>query len=114
MGKVLNITLEEGVKQKLKWKVDDIKGWVAKNKQLIAVLAPIFISGTISVIKIIGRKHNIKGERDLKELYCYDRSLGHYWRIKRNLSNREWLDIDRRKRNGERLSDILSEMRVLK
>ena len=31
-----------------------------------------------------------------------------------SLSNKEWLEIDSRKRNGERLSDILSEMKVLK
>lgn len=30
------------------------------------------------------------------------------------LSNREWLEIDNRKRNGERLSEILDEMKVLK
>lgn len=26
----------------------------------------------------------------------------------------EWLEIDRRKKNGERLSDVLSDMKVLK
>lgn len=48
-----------------------------------------------------------------KHLYCYDRSLGHYWKLRRELTNEEWLEIDKRKKNGERLSDILDDMRVL-
>ena len=30
------------------------------------------------------------------------------------LTPKEWLEIDRRKNNGERLADILREMKVLK
>ena len=52
-------------------------------------------------------------EQTLKDLYCYDRSLGHYWKLRRELTNEEWLEIDKRKKNGERLSDILDAMRVL-
>ena len=29
-------------------------------------------------------------------------------------NNKEWLMIDQRKKNGERLSDILAELKVLK
>ena len=50
----------------------------------------------------------------VKDLYCYDRSVGHYWKLRRELSNKEWLEIDQREKNGERLSDILSEMKVMK
>ena len=53
-------------------------------------------------------------EKDLKDLYCYDRSLGHYWRLRRELTNAEWIEIDKRKNNGERLADILDELKVLK
>ena len=28
--------------------------------------------------------------------------------------NREWVEIDKRRRNGERMADILNELRVLK
>ena len=40
-------------------------------------------------------------EQNLKDLYCYDRSLGHYWKLRRELTNEEWLEIDKRKKNGE-------------
>lgn len=114
MAKILNVTIDGDLKQKIKWKLDDAKGWVLKNKEMLTILTPILVSGSISIIKIVGKRHNLKSEKDLKELYCYDRSLGHYWRIKRNLSNREWLEINRRKHNGENLADILNSMRVLK
>jgi len=50
----------------------------------------------------------------LKDLYCYDRSLGHYWKLRRELTNSEWVEIDQRKQNGERLADILDELKALK
>ena len=56
----------------------------------------------------------MKEEKQLKNDYCYDRSLGHYWKLRRELTNEEWIAIDKRKRNGERLGDILAELKVLK
>lgn len=46
--------------------------------------------------------------------YCYDRSLGHYWELRRDPSNAEWTEINTRKKNGESLFDILKSMRLLK
>ena len=63
---------------------------------------------------MVSKRINLRKQEVLKDLYCYDRSLGHYWRLRRELSNKEWLEIDQRKKNGERLSDILAEMKVLK
>lgn len=70
--------------------------------------------GTATIVKVVGKRINLHKQESVKNLYCYDRSLGHYWRLRRELSNREWLEIDNRKRNGERLSEILDEMKVLK
>ena len=53
-------------------------------------------------------------EKKVKDLYCYDRSLGHYWALRRELTNAEWVLVDKRKANGERLADILDELKVLK
>ena len=63
---------------------------------------------------MVSKRINLRKQEELKDLYCYDRSLGHYWRLRRELSNKEWLEIDQRKKNGERLSDILAEMKVSK
>ena len=102
------------LKMKFKRKLRDGKEWIVRNKEAVIILTPIAIKGATSIIKVVGKSRNLRKEEELKDLYCYDRSLGHYWRLKRELSNREWLEIDRRKRNGERLSDILTELKVLK
>lgn len=90
------------------------KDWIIENKEMILTLTPVVIGGVTTVSKVVSKRVNLHKEEMLKDLYCYDRSLGHYWRLRRELSNKEWLEIDRRKANGERLADILAEMKVLK
>lgn len=90
------------------------KDWVIRNKDWLITLTPIVIGGVTTVAKVVGKRVNLHKEETLKELYCYDRSLGHYWKLRRELSNKEWLEIDARKKNGERLADILAELKVLK
>lgn len=102
-----------------------VKNWISdkyykactfwdNNKQEIITLTPVIIGGLTAVTKVVGKNVNLKREKDNKELYCYDNRLGHYWRLRRELSNSEWLEIDRRKNKGEHLSDILSDLKVLK
>jgi hypothetical protein len=100
-------------KKKLKSGFRKTKDWVVEHKDLVITLTPVIIGGIATVVKVVGKRSNLRKEEELKELYCYDRSLGHYWKLRRELSNQEWLEIDRRKKNGERLSDILSDMNVL-
>lgn len=88
--------------------------WFLRNKDTIVFLTPIVVGGVTTVAKVVGKRINLRKDEELHDLYCYDRSLGHYWRLKRELSNKEWLEIDKRKKEGERLADILSDMRVLK
>ena len=102
------------LKAKVKAKLQKGKDWVVKYKDEIATITPIVIGGIATVAKVVNRRINLRKQERLHDLYCYDRSLGHYWRLKRELSNNEWLEIDRRKKNGERLSDVLSDMKVLK
>ena len=90
------------------------KDWVVRNKEAVITLTPIVIGGITTVAKVVGKHVNLHKQEDLKDLYCYDRSLGHYWKLRRELTNQEWLEIDKRKKNGERLSDILDELKVLK
>lgn len=101
-------------KDKMSNKLREGKEWVIRNKESVIVLAPIAIGGLTTIVKVVGRRTNLNKQESIKNLYCYDRSLGHYWRLKRELSNKEWLEIDRRKRSGEKLADILEELRVLK
>ena len=92
----------------------DGKYWVIDNKEMIIVLAPVAIGIVTPIVKSVNKHITLGKAKDLKELYCYDRSLGHYWSLKRELTNNEWITIDRRKKCGEHLADILESMRVLK
>lgn len=101
-------------KEKIQRKCSEVKNWAAANKETIVLLAPIMIGCATGIVKGVNKQVKLSKEKDLKELYCYDRSLGHYWKLRRELTNSEWVEIDRRKKNGERLADILDELKVLK
>lgn len=109
-----NETKLEYWKRRLAAKLDECKDWMCRNKEAIIVFAPVLIGGVTTVVKIIGKRVNLNKEDDIKNLYCYDQSLGHYWALRRRLSNKEWLEIDARKKAGERLGDILNELKALK
>jgi hypothetical protein len=102
------------IKEKFYSKIQSGKEWLRRNREAVITFTPVIIGGVTTVVKVVGKRVNMHKEEQLKDLYCYDRSLGHYWRLRRELSNKEWLEIDQRKKDGERLGDILSEMKVLK
>ena len=94
---------------KAKWFVEDHKAQIAA----IAAATPVVVGTIMQIARMVSQQDRLKKAKDLKELYCYDRSLGHYWKLRRELTNDEWLAIDARKRSGERLADILKELNVL-
>lgn len=103
-------------KENVKQKISNAVNFVREHKEEITILSPIIIAGITGVTKVskgMIRNHNLNKEQDLKELYCYDRSLGHYWKLRKPLSNNDWIAINDRKKNGETLADILSSMNVL-
>lgn len=104
----------ERLKREAKARWEEAKDWYGRNREAVLVLTPVVIGGVTTVVKVVGKRVNLHKEEAVKNLYCYDRSLGHYWALRRELSNKEWLEIDQRKKNGERLSDILAELKVLK
>lgn len=101
------------VNAKIKW--NRFKNWCYNNRDIVV---PIAITAATTGIPFIVKKGikgvQLKKQENLKNLYCYDRSLGHYWKLRRELTNDEWVYIDKRKANGERLADILDELKVLK
>lgn len=96
-------------REKIRRKINKVQSWANNNREAILILG----AATASV-KAVSRHVSQNNEKKLKENYCYDRSLGHYWKLRRELTNSEWVEIDRRKNNGERLADILEELKVLK
>ena len=94
-------------------KKDRATTWCYAHRYQIITYGPIVVSGIAAGVKMLSKHAALAKEQDLKDLYCYDRSLGHYWKLRRELTNEEWLEVDKRKQNGDRLSDILDDMNVL-
>ena len=94
-------------------KVQAAKDFMSDNKEVLVIAITSIIGLGKMVTKSINKTVNLRKEEHLKNEYCYDRSLGHYWELRRKLTNKEWLEIDRRKKNGEKLSDILKGLMVI-
>lgn len=101
-------------KMRLKEKYDGVKDWCCENPQLVVTIAASAVGLATTGIKAVSRHHNLRQQERIKEEYCYDPKLGHYWTLKRPLKNNEWLEIDRRRARGERMANILRSMKVLK
>ena len=77
----------------------------------------IFVLGCSAATALghgMDRMAQAKEDRLRHTSYCYDRSLGHYWELRRNPSNAEWMEINYRKKCGESLADILRSMHLLR
>lgn len=101
------------LKDKVIFKTKQAYQWCKDNPEMAITIGSVIFAGGKYCVKAGVKHRQIKEQEDVKNLYCYDRSLGHYWKLRRELRNDEWIEIDRRKQNGERLSDILYSMRVL-
>lgn len=98
-------------------KVDKIKKWAREHPEYAYATAVTLVAGGAKITKTLYKNHHKKvvldRVEDLKDRYVYDRSLGHYWKLRRVLTNQEWLELDRRRKQGERMADILASMDVL-
>lgn len=104
----------EEVSENGKRKALEVIDWGKDHKETMAIFGPVFIGSFIEIIKIVSKHHTVNEEKALKERYIYDRSLGHYYEMKRQPKRSEWLQIDQRKQNGETLGEILNDMKLLK
>lgn len=117
MSKILEFSKDEktaNFKANIREKLQTARDWVDWHRNEIVTVMPVVFVGATTVIKVVGRRVNLHKQEAIKNLYCYDRSLGHYWRLRRPLTNKEWLAIDIRRKHGERMADILMSMKVLK
>lgn len=98
----------------LKYSCHKVKNWCKGHTGEIMVFGPLVISGMFGLTKGIIKHANLRKTENMKNLFCYDTSLGRYWELRRKLTNKDWLAIERRRANGEKLGEILEDLRVLK
>ena len=103
--------------RKIKAKVEEIKNkavdFVADHPTEALALGTTLIGSAVGLARRADRKKDLREQQRLREEYIYDRSLGSYWKTRRKLSNSEKLEIERRRRQGESLGEILRSMRLL-
>lgn len=98
----------------LKWKAIDVKDYVIEHKETV-IPAAIGAIGTIGTItKVVGKRVTLSKEQRIKDRYIYDRSLGRYVEVKRKLNQKDLANIAKRKKDGERVTDILLDMNLVK
>ena len=104
--------LGHSVKRKVKSGID----WIVANPEAATIIATVGVAtvgGACKLAKSGIRAHNLKKEEELKNRYIYDRSLGMYLHTKRPLRNEDYITINERRKNGEKLSNILVSMDIL-
>lgn len=95
-------------------KKEELNVWIGENKEVLKIATPVVIGGGLELIKVLVKRSNVNKEEALKTNFIYDRHSGHYYELKRQPKSKQWLEIDRRKDEGERVGDILKDMRLLK
>lgn len=101
---------------KVREKAVDAYWWVKNNPETAGILATVgtaAIGGAVKIGKSLVRTYNLRQEKYNKDRYIYDRSLGMYLHTKRPLKNQDFVTINTRRKNGEKLADILTSMRIL-
>lgn len=101
-------------KQKVGKKWDDFKYWCVRHKEEIVYSTPIVMIAVRQISKTVRAVFVTNRKSKLMRYGVYDRSEGHHWFLRRDLSNAEWYEVQARKKRGERLGDIFESMHVLK
>lgn len=100
--------------KKIKDKLNSGLKWCQDNKEVLVIGIPLFTAVIAAVTKIGGKAINVYQEKNLQNKSIYDHSLGTYWNLRHPLSNGDRLLIEQRRAAGEKLGDILRDMRLLK
>ena len=104
-------------KEAFQRKINNSLRWIEDNKELLSVAIPagvVTIKGGLKVANGISRNVRLHQEKIDKERRIYDRSLGKHIYLKRALKDKYLRMILERRENGEKLSNILMDMNLIK
>lgn len=111
-----NVFVEDKRPKRNYWKefCGKLKTFYMENKH--EFFMAIMVASTIvrPICRMIQSVFGIAKKENLMRNSVYDRSEGHHWLLRRTPTNAEWYEVNNRRKNGERLGDILESMRLLK
>lgn len=104
-------------KEKVQRKIKDGLYWIENNKEIISLAIPavvVTVKGGTKIVNGVSKNIRLHQEKVDKEMRIYDRSLGKHIYLKRPLKNADMRAILERRENGEKLSNILMDMNLMK
>lgn len=107
----------ENFKRKVKESIHKTFVWIVDNKEFLVIAIPAIatvVKGTSKIVTKISNNIAIEQEKKIKASRIYDRSLGKYVELKRPLKNSDMKTILERRDDGEKLSNILMDMDLVK
>lgn len=108
---------KEKRKKEFKRKVNEALYWIKENKEVLIIVIPAAVTVTkwsLRVVNSLSRNIALMQEKKIKDLKIYDRSMGKYLDLKRPLNQNDMKIVLERRDNGEKLSNILIDMDLLK
>lgn len=88
--------------------------WCRENPDMLAVLLPVLAMGGVAAISDASRKKAEKADYQHSELERYDDDLDMPWPLTRAMTTEEKRYYAARRRRGDNIDDILSDMGLLK
>lgn len=112
-GKVRRVDLKAEWK---KFKAKAAQTWETckQNKEVVIAVGSVVIPAGIEIVKMAVKRSDRRTEDNHRRKEMWDPVEGHWWKLKRELTSREYLEVEHRVKNGEKRGEILYEMGVLK
>lgn len=114
-------------REKIKQKIEDIrwrakqkaiaaKEWVVNNKEVVILAAPVVFKAGQEICKshrkTAAQKWQEKERERIATTY-YDPSSGLHWKLNREPTNAERIIIDRKRREGYDVSEVLMDLGLI-
>lgn len=107
-GKVKSWFLER------KRQLDNFVETCKENKEACIAVASFAVPAIVEVGKLVVKHNAKKDETKHRKLDMWDPVEGHYWRLRREPMRSEYLEIERRVKNGESRGYVLEDMGLLR
>ena len=105
---------KEAFKLKAKEKFDRAKQWCSENKEILVVAVPAGLAFLGKTMKSVDRMQERKYDYKDRYLQVWDPATRQHVKLRRELKPHEQLELSQRNQDGERLTDILFDMGVVK
>ena len=123
MGDVYYVNKHGKTRKKIDWKekwenakqkASDFMETCKQNKETVIAVASVVIPGAIEIGKMAVKNRDKREENDRRKRAMWDPVEGHWWYLRRELTSSEYLEVERRVRDGEARGEVLDDMGLLR